>query len=424
MTHRHHRVVAVVAALLAGFAVAQTAPTTPNGIKIGEGRLHPYLTLEGKYDSTAGLFGAPGTTTSSGDIAISIRPGLRFGLETPNTLVNFDGFGEYLWYTGLISPNARDLSRFQGGLSLDTAFNKAGAIEFQVGDQLTRSDRTNNPAAGIGLVSLYNSAYLAVPIHPGGGAIEVAPRVRWNVEFFSPLLQSVPTGCTPGNILCDPNLAYALNYSNLQGGIGAKWKFLPKTAAVLDATFDYRSYFNNQVSTPSASNTANVPSYLLRVQGGLAGLITSHIQVLLLVGGGGDWVTGGKTVIGQAEVGYLGNPITVRAGYIRTMQPVPVLGVYGDDRGYAEMTAGFLSQRLKLRLFGSVDYLSYYSADNRNDLVGSGEASIGYSIFSWWSVALGYTIQGRQTLSSSSTTGVITQDYIRHEPRLTLTFSY
>lgn len=425
-----HRFAAAAAVMLAGAAVliasegsAQTAagaPGSANGIKIGEGRLHPYLTLEGRYDSTAGLFGSVGNTTTSGDIAISIRPGLRFNLDTQSTSINFDGNGEYLWYTGLITSSARALSRFQGGLMLDTAFNRTGAVEVQVGDQLTRSDRTSNAAAGIGLVSLFNSVYLNVPIHPGGGSIEVSPRVRWNVEFFSALLQSLPPGCNANDLTCNPALASNLNYSNIQGGLGAKWKFLPKTAAVLDATFDYRSYFNNQSSTPSAGTT-NLPSYLLKVQGGLAGLVTSHISVLLLVGGGGDWATGAKTVIGQAEVGYIGQYLNVRGGYVRTMQPVPAYGLYVDDRGYIDLSVSLLQQKLRMRLAPSIDYLSYYSAVNRNDLLGGGDASISYAIFSWWSVAVSYTLQFR---ISNLNANVPTQNYTRHEPRLTLTFSY
>lgn len=391
------------------------APAQPNGIKIGDGRLHASLTVTAKYDSAAGYFGP--TAQQGGDIAITPTAGLLFALDTPSTSVNANGSAGYVWYTGLLNSGSKDVSHFEASVGLNTAFNKTGAVEVDIGDQFTRSDRTSNTAAGIGLLSLYNSVSLAVPIHPGGGAIEVTPKVRWDVEFFSALLPGRLPSCAAGDFSCDPNAASGMNYSNLNFGLGAKWKFLPKTAAVLDASFDYRTYFNAQSSTVGAST--NLPSMLLRVQGGLSGLITSRISTLVLVGGAGDFAaSSAKTFICQAEVAYLGAEFTVRGGYLRTLNPIPILGAAGDDRGYVELRSLFFG-RLGIRVGGAFDYLTYYAGPPRGDYVISANAAINYQFVSIFSAGISYTFSMRG--SSLTAQGL---NYQRHEPMLTLTLSY
>ncbi|MBK7863186.1 MAG: hypothetical protein IPJ65_32165 [Archangiaceae bacterium] len=422
------RLIILVATVAASTAVAD-APAKPNGIKIGEGRLHPFLSVRAGYDSAAGYFPTTGSTalSLSGDVVITPTAGLLFNWDTPSTMVNFNGSGGFVWYTGLVTPNARDLSYPTATVGLDTAFNKTGAVEVDVGDNFTYSNHTGNVAAGIGILALYNSAYLRVPIHPGGGALSVTPAVRWDNEFFSPQFRSALPGCsTMGtiDITCDPAQVNKMDYSNVNVGLGAKWKFLPKTAAVLDAQFDYRWYWR---TTPPATpppgtppNTGtNLNSQLLRITGGLSGLITSHISTLLVVGGGGDW--GGShaaTFIAQAEVAYLGQEITARGGYIRTLNPVPVFGIYGQDRGYAEIKSTLFG-RVGLRGFGSFDYLSFYNSSARNDYIITAAAEVSVQIISILSVAATYNLSYRETNS-----GMQGAKYIRHEPFLTLTLSY
>ena len=203
---------------------------------MGDGPLHPYLDIEGRYDSAVGYFGTAANPTLQGDIGLRFRPGLKFDLLGTNNVVTFNGNAEYVFFTGVLSRNSSQASRFQTDVGIDAAFNKQGAIEFQIGDQLVRSDRTSNPVFTVGVLSLYNSLRAAVPIHPGGGALEVTPKVQWAVEFFEPLIPSTLPSCPATNPSCQPNLARDMNYSNLQPGLAARWRFLPKTAVVFDGT--------------------------------------------------------------------------------------------------------------------------------------------------------------------------------------------
>lgn len=390
-------------------APSPAAPPTyqPNGIKIGDGRLHPFFDLEGRYDSAVGVFG---NGQVAGDIALRFRPGLRFDLLNENHTVNFSGSGEYVLFTGLLSPAARDASRFQADVMLDTAFNKLGAVEFQIGDQLSRSDRTQNPALGVGVLSLFNNVRIAVPIHPGGRALEFTPKAAWAVELFEPLL-GTPVGCAPTDPLCQAAQVSQLNYSNVNVGLGARWRFFPKTALVLDTNADFRTYFSGA--------TTNRPATLFRAQAGLAGLITSKISVLATAGYGGEFLgTNAHTVIVQTEVGFLPSEGTsIRLGYTRNLAPVPIFGTYSDDRGYLDARA-LLFQRLSLGANLAFDYISFYTG-NRADTILSTGANVGFAFTSWLSAALAYNLQLRA--SNSTTAGT---SFTRHEVIARITLQY
>ncbi len=412
------RFIAIVALLASCVALGQVEK--PAGIKIGDGRLHPYFDLEGRYDSAVGYFGTP--PTLQGDIAVRFRPGLKFELLGSNNSVNFNGNAEYVLYTGALSTGSREASHFATDVGIEAAFNKQGAVEFQIGDQLLRSDRTNNPALTIAVLSLYNALRVAVPIHPGGGALEFTPKAQWAVEFFSPLIGGTLVNCPAGNPLCQADAARLLDYSNLNAGLGARWKFLPKTAVVFDGTVDYRTYFNS----------VGKPATLMKLQLGLAGLISSKISVLLLAGYGRDFVgvNPAQTFIAQAELGVLlSEATTFKFGYVRTLAPVPVYGIFGDDRGYLEAKTGI--GRFTILGNASFDYLTFYNDPLviRNDSVISAGISPSVAIFSWFSVALAYNFNFRSSSQRDATTGApVTKlpgsDITRHEVILRLSFTY
>lgn len=410
---------AVLCVALLALPAAAQVPTAP-GVKIGEGRLHPFLQVDGRFDSLIGFFNViNGVGQPSPEIILHVRPGLRFDLTSDSTMVAFDGAAEYLWYTGALSPSSTQLSRFQANVGLDARFNRDGAAEVQIADRMTRSDRTQNPAAGVGVISLYNNAKLAVPIHPGGRALEVTPSVAFGVEFFDPLLTGTISGCTAGDPTCDPTAVSQMNYGNLTFGLSGRWKFLPKTAFVLDATFDYRLYFN--------SATANLPGLVLRVQTGLIGLISPRISVTLLAGYGGNLAyntttmsSGPHSPIGHAELAYLPTENTrVAIGYVRTVQPVSVLGSFIDDRGYLQGRVGLFGGRLTLNADVSADYFWYFQPAARNDLILSIGAGPSVIITSWFDVSASYRLGLR-----TSTTTAQSVNYVRHEAILTLNLHY
>lgn len=391
------------------------------GLKIGEGRLHPFLDVGATYDSAVGYFNrnSAGEAILSPELIFDFRGGTRFDLQTNSTTIGFNGALEYLFYSGLLSPSSRALSRFQANVGLETAFNKDGAVEFDLGDNFLRSDRTQNPVIGVGVLSLFNEVHVQAPIHPGGRALEITPRVGWAVEFFDPLLTGAVAGCAVNDITCNPNTLGKMNYSNLNFALTGRYKFLPKTAVVLDSSFDYRTYFD-----PTSTNRA---ANVFHVQAGLNGLISARISLTVMAGVVHDFGPSNATApIGQLQVSYIPTDLTtISIGYVRNVLPTPVYGVFADDRGYLTVKIGFLDGRLTLNGDVGVDYFSFYGvpttgpAVGRNDFLVGGRVGPSFAITNWFDVSAGYGLSFR-----TSSVRVSTVNYIRHEALLRLTLHY
>ncbi len=411
--------IALTVALLGAPSFGQVAKAP--GFKIGEGRLHPFFELDSRFDSLVGRF-TPGI--DSPEIVFHFRGGAKFDLDTPSTLVNFNGAAEYLWYTGLLSPGSIALSEdgrgFRSNVGLDTKFNRDGAVEFQVGDNLVRSDRTQNPALAVGALSLFNNLYIAVPIHPGGRALEITPKAAWSIELFEPLLLGLVAGCTAGSP-CDPAQVSASNYNNLNFGLNGRWKFLPKTALIVDVNLDWRTYL--------VAASGNEPKVLLRAQAGLAGLISPRIAVTLLAGYGGDLSNSSiHTVIGTAEFSYtVTEQSRIAVGYARNNIAVPRIGTAIDDRGYLRGSLGLMGGRLLLNAQVAADYFTFLSPPvnpmapvpnpTRNDFLLSLSAGPTFTVTSWFDLGASYTFSLR-------TSTIPLNNFPRHEAMLRLAFHY
>jgi hypothetical protein len=397
-----------------------------NGIKVGDGRLHVYLDLEGVYDSAAlvGINQCGATATATAlcpEIVGHIRPG--FALDVPSNLLHFvlNGNLDYVWYTGLLTHGDTGESRAQGGANLGAAFNQAGVVEADVTDLFSRSDRPTDPSLGVGVLSLYNQATLALPIHPPGGALVLTPSGSATVESFSPIVAN-----SNGTMLSNAN------YVDFQGALDGRWKFLPKTALVLTATIDDRRY--------SVTGSAN--PLLLRAQAGMAGLVTPRVAVNLKAGWGVDFSgSDGSTFIGVAEATYLINALSsFKLGVLRDLLPVSTYGTTGDTRAYAGLLA-LVGGRLQLHGTFSYDLLNYYTpasiptggtaAAGRRDNVFTFDVGPQYEFLSWLVGAVGYQAQWRDstvgTSSPTITPGNISApilNYFRNEVYGRLTFTY
>ncbi len=397
------------------------------GFKVGEGRLHPFFELDARFDSLVGRFTL--ASLNSPEIVFHFRGGAKFDLDTPSTLVNFNGAAEYLWFTGLLSPGSTSLSAdgrgFRANVALDTKFNRDGVAEIDLGDNLVRSDRTQNPAFAVGVISLFNNLYLAVPIRPGGRALEITPKAAWSVELFDPMLTGIVVGCNPGSS-CDPAEVPKSNYNNFNFGLTGRWKFLPKTAFLVDVNLDYRLY--------NVAASGNDPKVLFRAQAGLAGLISPRIAVTLLAGYGGDFSNGSiHTVIGQAEFSYtVTEQSRIAVGYARSTLAVPRRGTAIDDRAYLRGGVGFLGGRLLLNAQVSADFFTFLNAPTNpmapvpnprnSDLLLSISAGPTFTVTSWFDIGATYTFSARVPITVDATEPA--QNYTRHEATLRLALHY
>jgi hypothetical protein len=408
-------VLVVLGPAVAG-AQAPPVPAGGNGIKVGDGRLHPFFTLESRLDTGVGYFLNDETANpddiredQSGEVVLRLRPGLRLDVPSSKVTFNATAQAEYVMYTGLLEKQSTYGSHLEGEANLSAHFNPEGQVGFVLADQFIRSDQTRNAALGAGVLSLFNELRANLPIRPGGGAIEVVPEAAWGVEFFSPIGLAIPVGCVEG--VCDPVAVDQFDYNNLRVGVDGRWRFLPKTALVLDTDLDLRSYFEG--TSPNA--------LLLRAMAGVAGLVSPKIAVNAKVGWGKNFgETGGSTLIAQLEGTWLYSPtMTIKGGYYRTLNPVAAYGLFRDDRIYAETRALF-GGKLVLHGYAAVDLLGFSSATApRNDTLISLDVGPEYQFKPWLVGAAGYLLSSRS--SSLEGRGV---NYTRNEFYLRLTLVY
>ncbi len=386
-----------------------------NGFKVGDGRLHPYLDLETRLDSGVGYFPAEGSNVDqvsgelSGDVLMHIRPGFRLEVPSPTLALTLNANVDYVLYTGWVTQAAPSASHLQATADFAARFNEEAPVSFVLADLFSRSDRTRTAAVGAGVLSLFNELRASVPIRPGGGAIEITPEVAWKMEFFQSLGTQRPVGCTAG--ACDPISLETFDYNNVSGGVDARWRFLPKTAVVVDTDFDLRSYFDG--THPEAR--------LLRGMAGLAGLVSPKVAVTAKAGWGQNFgETGGGTFLAHLEATYMMTPtMTFKGGYLRTLEPVSAYGLYRDDRGYVEARTLFGG---KLALHGALAYdlLNFQStATPRSDNLLTADLGADYQFRPWLLGGVGYLLNTR---SSSLAGGGL--NFNRHEGYLRMTVMY
>ncbi len=404
---------ACVCALLPALAAAQSPLPRANGVKVGDGRLHPSLELQTRVDSAAGFLnphsvGQPPQLHP--EFILHVRPGLTLDVPSETLALGLGGHLDLLWYTGLLTLGSQRFSRVQGQGSFDIAANPNGVVEVRLSDRLIRSDHAANPAVGVGVVSLYNQLELEVPIRPGGGALEITPGASYTFEFFSPISVGIIPGCPTTDPLCSTSQVSALNYGNLALQLQGSYRFLPKTAVVVDAEYNFRDYFN----------AGSRSSRLLVLTGGLSGLLSPKVSLLAKAGWANDYrAEFVRSIVGTLELTWLvSQTANIKVGYLRRLEPIALFGSYVDDRGYLEGRA-LVGGRLTLRGYASFDLLTFWETSRTDSQV---RLDLGpeYAVTRWLTVGGGYLL----TTRASSQSAAQTFNYARHEGYLRVVLSY
>lgn len=378
---------ALACALLASVPAAAQPIGGENGIKVGEGRLHPYVDLDLRFDSAALAHAG----ALYGDMVNHVRPGFRLEVPGSNLFLQLAANADYVWYTGMITSTSARASHLEGGMNLDLAFNQAGAVEFRVQDQFARTERSTNPLVSTGVISLFNEARVAMPIHPGGHALEITPGASFTVEYFDPLIPSRLAGDTG-----------QFNYTELGFQLNGRYRFLPKTALVVDADFAMPTFRTGT-------------ELLLNASAGISGLLSQKVAVVAKAGWGHAFTTEDSTFVGHLELAYLASQTaTAKIGYMRTLQPVANLRTFRDDRVYTEARA-LLGGRLTLHAYGGLDFIDY-AGDAGVDTNVRLDLGPEFQFTRWLMGAAGYVL----TLRSST----VTVPYTRHEAYARFTLAY
>ncbi len=348
------------------------------------------------------------------------RPGLNLEIDGDNNTFGLNGYIDYLWYTGWITPGDSAASVLDAAADLHGSFNKNGAVGFNIIDTFSRSATTYTPSVPVGVISLYNQVGVEVPIRPGGRALEFVPHGSYAVEFFQQYSGVVPgnPNCTAPTSPCNPANLSQYNYQELIGGLDVRLKFLPETAFVFTSSYNAPFY-----SDP----TLNPEAQELKLEVGLVGLVSTKLSVILKAGWVQGWGSGStSTVIGQAEVTWLATELAhLTVGFLRDVNPVAGNGSYVDDRPYISGKI-FLGGRLSLSLTAAYDFFDFAVGNpatpttGRNDTQLTVTALAEYQVLRWFVVGAGLLL----TYHTSTDTTNNALNYTQWQPFVEVTFTY
>jgi hypothetical protein len=404
-----------VAALLA-VASAPALAAPGNGIRLGgsEGRLHPFIELEGRYDSNV-YTSATGAETA--DFIIHTRPGLKLDVPGEMTAVDLTASLDWAKYVGSKAADGYDTSNLDNvyaSADLGISVNRKGTTGLEVSDTFRRSDQPQALSLGRAVITNYNSLDVQVPIRPGGGALTIALNGGWSVESYEEPLTESCLGATPP-AACDVS---GLGYNDLGAGAGLTWKFLPRTSALLDVSYTKR--LPNDVTKSSTGE----PS-ILRIPAGLTGLITPHFGATVKVGYG---TTGGDTGSYDSLGTFLATlegewmptqAASVKLGYVRDLAVDPV-AIYTTDT-VALSARQLVAGRVALGLAGSWQQLGYSLPGSSNSSVVQVRPSVGVDITRWLKTEVAYAYTSRSYSSGAPSFG---GDYTKNEAWLKAVATY
>lgn len=408
-----------------------------DGLRAGDLKLNPRLTLSGAYDENVfRLDGAEREGRVSTAPMLSIEPGLAISTIDP-TSVDFSLDGSVAWEQYISqNPALQAQSGLQGAGKLSAVLSPRGALSLTLSDDFTYRNQPPPYASRNSWDRLVNSAGAEVGIHPGDRILEVGLGYNYVVHrYLTANLQE-------------------LDKDTHEFGLDVAWKFLPKTALVLDADTSLVRYGTSARGTDGAG-LQNVNSNPIHVRGGLSGLVSNRISVRLIGGHGWGLYDSGSSyrgLLALADItfkyGNLDMDNRVTAGYERSFSDSSVGNYFSYHRGYLEVRQNLLEKRLGLSLKGSYtrrDYSSF-ELDTQNDLNvtenDKGEqvffddlednqlevtAGVHGKFFDWWDTSLEYTYDANLSgdrLDVPAADARYFRRYQRHHVMLSTTFKY
>ena len=374
-----------------------------DGIRIGgaEGRLHPFVELELRYDSNVAYFmDVPGTTSSTGDLILHVRPGLQLSVPGDNVAVELRAMLDWAQYMGTKDTRTKELSKLYANASLGVGFNRKGQLGLEIDESYARSDQSNGYSIAAGVVSNYNKLTLGVPWRPGGGAMTATLSGDWTVESFD-AFESATYCSVAGNPYCNSANLSDLGYNNIGLAAGLNWKFLPKTSALLDV-----SWFNR---IPN-STLRSIGGTGLRAQAGVSGLITAHLAATLKAGYGttldlkldpavGPAPSSFRTWLATAQVEWLPSDFsTLKATFNHDigMDPGSTWALYGVSHFSIDGKSKFNSV-ISAALFLDFAMIDYQDASTTASRVLTIRPSVQADLNRWLMLELAYQYTDRST---------------------------
>jgi len=386
-----------------------------NGIRIGgsEGRLHPFLEVEGRYDSNVFV---NDQNVAAGDLVLHFRPGLTLAVPGEMTSVEAAAKLDFAQYLGLEDKGSKDLSKVYAEASLGITVNKTGLVGLEIDDTFRRSDQPSALSLGSGVVSNYNTLSVRMPWRPGGGALTLGLGGAWTLETFERFFSGA-TCATSGSAFCDTSTLNKLGYNDLSATFDLRWKFLPRTSATFEA-----QYFKRLPSDNSLFNGLNDPAGF-RLKAGVTGLVTTHLAATLDAGYGattsvsptvGTWLADVELKWLPTETGT----VALRYGHDFRTDP----GVHYELNRLSVEARQQLAGRYALRATAAYTNLDYVGVPGTTRLI-SVSPAIEAEVTRWLRAELGYTYTDRAS-SASTALALASPDYSKNEAWLKVVCTY
>lgn len=421
-----HRTISLIIAIFAVMLPATVSARAGDGLVAGNLVLSPGASLGAAFDTNVFRLSTR-ERAPIGAPSLSLVPFLTIA-SSNGDLVDFKLDSRLGWQQYI--PIGERVVLGQSGLTADVGadltFNRAGAFSFALGERLQRTNEAPPDPDSDPYNRLVNRLGATIGVHPGGRVFQHYLSYDWNVYLFDEF----------------PDLNKQIHDFTLKN----YWRFLPKTAAVLNADFQLVQY----AQAARASGTfANVNSNPLRITGGLSGLITKRLSLRLLGGWGIGFYNAGpnfNSVVLDTQAtfafGNLAEKNKLFLGYERNFQDSSIANFASYHRPYAGYEQGFGGQRLRLTIRGEALIRDYQGAPTGdfinasgdtvtitaglNDLLIAANAGLEFNIYKWWSVGAHYNFSTNLTndVFRVSDGSEVVREYARHLVTLSTTVHY
>lgn len=415
----------VVACLVPAIAAAEAG----DGLVAGNLTLSPGVSANSAVDTNVFRQSTRDIGSPLLGSSLQLAPFLNVGTLNPG-VTEFAFDGRVAWQQYLNFDDTRLIS--QSGLTADAGaaltFNRQGAFSFQLEERLQRTNEPPSIPTDVTYNRTHNRLGATAGLHPGGKVFQHYLSYDWNVYLHDELTEF-------NRQVHDFTLK---NY----------WRFLPKTAAVLNADYGLVRY-----STPTQQGGLfnNINSNPLRLTGGLSGLITNRLSLRLVAGWGWGFYDAGQSFTGlltDVQVAYAfgaraSEKNRIYLGYQRDFQDSPIANFATFHRPYAGYMQQLMNERLTIDIRAESMIRDYVGepegtfvtegggtatiAGGLNDLIFRASTSVDYNLYKWWSLFASYHFTSNFTddviLVDLPATDAV-RDYQRHLVAIGTTFRY
>jgi len=370
--------VAIVVFALTLFITGQVLAVGPGLGLGGNAKLHPYLDVEGRYNSNVNNL----ADNAKGDFILSFHPGLDLAVPASFIDLRLDGKFGYSRYFGLEDSRLKR-NVLTGNAGLDLTINPKGAFQLKISDSFQRTEEPRDYVVSYLAGRYGNLAKAIVIVQPGGGALRIGAGYGFDFSYYD----------------SDSGLKAASNQSH-NFYFDTRWRFLPKTSFMIHFNMALLDY------PYKGANFQDIGGKPLNAWIGLSGLLTRSLAFNVHVGYGDsllDKGTGFRNAIAEVEIlQRFPTNTTISGGYNRDFRAAHLFRYYGEDRVFLKISQSLLDDKLDLSAKVGYAYIAFgapvqptsggTSPGSRYDSRVRINASINYDILKFLSLNVQYML--------------------------------